>query len=96
MSLLSIALDQVTRREPAYLAKATDLARLTIEPVVSALYQPASVSEITDKIGLSETSVRKHIKAMVRCGDVVEVGHRPIRTALGIRRESLYRIKDAR
>ena len=96
MSLLSIALDQVTRREPAYLANATDAARLTIEPIVSSLYTPVSIPEISERIGLSNTAVRRHVKAMLKDGDVIDMGDYVEKGMFGVKKVKKYRIKDAR
>lgn len=96
MSLISLTLAQLMKPEPAYLAKASETMRLSIEPLVSALYTPTTVREITEKIGLSETTTRYHIRAMVKTGDVVLHDHKTVMTAYGPKREAVYRMANAR
>lgn len=97
MSLISITLAQLMRPEPVYLAMAAEAKRQFIEPVVSALYQPSTVQEISERIGLSSDSVRRHIRAMLKTGDVEECEPETIINAIGYRRNiPRYRIKNAR
>lgn len=96
MSLFSITLAQIMKPEPRYLANATEQQRIYIEPVISALYKPSSIKEISERIGLSDSSVRRHIKAMLKTGDIEEYGTMPVETAFGIRQVAMYRIKNAR
>lgn len=90
MSLLTITLAQICAPQRVCFSVASPSQREYMEMVFSAIYQPMTIQQIAEHVGMSEKTVKRYIAVMLKTGDAKEAGEIMVQGLIGKRKKMRY------